>query len=379
MEFCQNSNILRVFLILKIAVTIALIVLPIIVIILTIMDISKGIIGGKPSDELKQSLPKFIKRIISALAVIFIPSIMSFVFTELTPVDSSVNQCFTNANLEKIEELAAKEEEERQAALQAEKEENERLKQEAYEKELEKNKKIAELREKIKKEQEAVNGTTGNYSGDTSGLTNVNMTAKTFTGSKTVNYWELIPSGVTSNPGLIIFLHGTGECGNMNSMLSYAMPKYMNEGYMEQYNAIFIAPNSSTCNWSMDATAVKELINSVVVEHDVDPSKIIITGHSLGGKGTWHMISKYPGFFSAAVPMSGCAFENINSYVGIPIRNYVGASEETYVNCTYPVVRNINNAGGTAEYYALESPYDTHSTVIEIYKDPELINWMLSQ
>lgn len=158
------------------------------------------------------------------------------------------------------------------------------------------------------------------------------MTAKTFTGSKTVNYWELIPSGATSNHRLIIFLHGTGECDNMNSMLSYALPKYMNEGYMEQYNAIFIAPNSSTCNWSMDATAVKELINSVVVEYDIDPSKIIITGHSLGGKGTWHMISKYPGFFSAAAPMSCYAFENINSYVGIPIRKYVGASEETYVN-----------------------------------------------
>lgn len=379
MEFCQNSNILRVFLILKISFSLVLTILPIIVIIITIINISKGIVGGKPTEELKQSIPIFIKRIISSLVIFFIPGIISFVFTELVPVDSSLNQCFTNAELSKIEKFAAKEKEERQAALEKEKAENEKMRQENYEKELERNKKIAEIRKKIKREQMAVNGTTSDYNGEISGIQNPNMKAKTFVGSKTVNYWELVPKGAGKNPGLIIFLHGTGECGKMNKMLTYAFTEYMNEGYMEQYNAIFIAPNSSSCSWSTDATAVKELINSVIVEYDVDPSKIIITGHSLGGKGTWHMISKYPGFFSAAVPMSGCAFENVNSYVGVPIRNYVGASEETYVNCTYPVVNNINKAGGTAEYYALPSPYDTHGSVVEIYKDPELINWMLNQ
>ena len=378
MDICNQHNILRVFYIIKIVFQIITIVLPIIIMVLAMMDIFKGVTGSKAADSLKEGLVKNAKRLISAFVIFLLPSIMNFIFTDLVPGDTAINQCFTNANLTKIEQLEAEYEAELAAQKEQEKAELEEALEEQAKKDEEERKKNQELYEKFNKNNSAA-GSISDYTGSITGLSNSNMTAKTFTGSKTVDYWELVPSGISKHPALIIFLHGTGECGNLNSMLSFALPKYMNEGYMDSYDAIFIAPNTASCSWSTDATAVKELIDKVVAEYDVDEDHIIITGHSLGGVGTWHMIAKYPGFFSAAVPMSGCAFENNNSYVGIPIRNYVGASESTYTNCTYPVVNGINNLGGNAEYYALESPYDTHSTVVEIYKSSELINWMLSQ
>lgn len=381
MLFCEDPGVLRVFLIVKTIFTIVLTLLPIIVIIFTSIDIFKSVIGSKPSEDLKNSIYQSGKRILAALIVFFIPTIISFIFSEIIPEDTSLNQCFTNAELGKIEKYTEKYE----AKLEAEKEAAKKAKEEAIKKrEEEEKKKNEEIRENIEANNQ---NNSGNSTGITSELSggnvnnsaNGNMKAKQFNGSKTMQYWELVPPNVSNNPALIIFLHGTGECGNMNKMLNAGMSQYMNKGYYDNYDAIFIAPNTKSCSWSSDSAVLKELIDTVVQEHNVDRNHIIITGHSLGGVGVWNMIAKYQGFFSAAVPISGCAFESVTKYVGTPIRNYVGASEDTYIKCTYPVVNNINKNGGNAEYYTLESPYNTHSSVIQIYKDAELINWMLRQ
>jgi predicted peptidase len=44
-------------------------------------------------------------------------------------------------------------------------------------------------------------------------------------------------------------------------------------------------------------------------EYKIDSTKIVITGYSLGGEGTWYMIGKYPKIFCAGVVISGMAEE----------------------------------------------------------------------
>lgn len=206
------------------------------------------------------------------------------------------------------------------------------------------------------------------------------MNLKLYSGTKEVKYWELVPENIGSKPALIVFLHGSGECGNAEAMLDTGLPKFMNNGSLNNYNAIFIAPNTSVCNWTTDASITKELIDSIVNKYNVDKNHIIITGHSLGGNGTWNMIAQYPGFFSAAVPVSGCPIASNEKYVGIPIRSYVGASEKSYYfQCNQAKVNGINKLGGNVDFITVPSPNDTHGTVINIYGNSELINWMLKQ
>lgn len=386
MDICNDPGVLRVFLIFKIIFEIACIILPIIIIILGSIDMFKAIINSKPQDTIKDGLMLNLKRMIAALIIFFIPSILKFIFTNLVPVDSSLNECFTNANLDTITKLTKEQEDKLATEKQNEKEKNNLLLQEAQKLEQERNEQIQNIKESFKEKLETNND--DNYYNSSSninteamsGLSNPNLTAKTFSGSKNINYWELVPDNISSSPALIIFLHGSGECGNMNSMLYTGMPKFMNNGSLDNFDAIFIAPNTASCSWSNDISVTKELIDNVVKEYNVDTNHIIITGHSLGGNGTWNMVARYPNFFSAAVPVSGCPTSSQNSqYVNIPIRSYVGASESSYIGCNTNNVTTINNMGGNVELIKVPSPYDSHGAVINIYGDSEVINWMLQQ
>ena len=379
MEFCTEPNILQVFYILKLALNIIFIVVPIIFMVMIFKDIFMAVVNSKPDDELKSVLSKSIKRFIAATIVFFLPSIFSFVFTDLVTVDASLLVCFENASLDKINEYKTMSEEERKADAAKRKEELNKAAKERNELEDKKNEQIKKEREEKEKQEAAENQGTGS-STVTGNSNNEYLALKTYSGSKTVNYWELVPPNISKKPALVVFLHGSGECGNPSGMLRTGLPKFMNNGSLNSYDAIFIAPNTSNCSWSSDATSTKELIDYVVNEYNVDRNHIIITGHSLGGNGTWDMVSRYPGFFSAAVPVSGCPNAGVEKYLDIPIRSYVGASESSYYkNCNTNYAPKINNSGGNIQYILVPSPNDTHGAVINVYGDSELINWMLNQ
>ena len=72
-------------------------------------------------------------------------------------------------------------------------------------------------------------------------------------------------------------------------------------------NAIIIAPSAEGRHW-VEPAMEKRLIHLVkqIKKHwPVDGEKTIITGYSNGGIGAWEFGIKYPGLFSAAIPMSG--------------------------------------------------------------------------
>ena len=378
MDFCSEPNVLQLIYLLKIIIKIKVIILPILIIVKSSIDMYNAVISNKPSDEIKEGLKKLAKRVTAALIIFFIPTIVTFFVSEFLD-DSEVEACFSNAELSKIEELREQKEEQRLEQVEEEKEDLEEAIQEDYEEQQEA---IQEKEEQEAAQQQNQNNGNAGYTyvpgtEVTPVSPAVGMNAKTFTGSKTIKYWELVPENISSSPALIIFLHGSGECGSINSMTGVSFTKFMKEGYMSNYDAIFLAPNSAACSWTSDSTVVKELIDDTVAHYNVNKNKIIITGHSLGGNGTYHMVSKYPGFFSAAVSVSGCPYESARNYTSTPIRSYIGSQEGGYRSCNVNKVTEINNAGGNVEF--IEVPNASHSSVVNIYKDSEVINWMLTQ
>ena len=379
MDFCTNPNLLQLIYLLKLVIRIMVILLPIFIIIKSSIDTYKAVVSNKPQDELKENFKKMARRVIAAVIIFFIPTIVSYAANEFLDEDD-ISACFTNANLDKIEELKAEREEQRLEQVEQEKEELDQAVQENYQEQQEAIQEKEE-QEQQQQQQNQNNGSSGStYNPGAESLPvspAVGMNAKTFTGSKKINYWELVPENISSSPALVIFLHGSGECGSMSSMTSVSFPKFMKEGYMSGYDAIFIAPNTASCSWTSDSTVVKELIDDTVAKYNVNPNKIIITGHSLGGNGAYHMVAKYPGFFSAAVPVSGCPYDSATAYTSTPIRSYIGSQEGGYRSCNVNKVTEINNAGGNVEF--IEVPNASHSSVVNIYKDSEIINWMLNQ
>jgi predicted peptidase len=71
--------------------------------------------------------------------------------------------------------------------------------------------------------------------------------------------------------------------------------------------AVMIAPVTLGGDWSNadNERAVLEILAEVERVYVTDPRRRVITGYSMGGAGTWIMLERHAGYFSAAIPISG--------------------------------------------------------------------------
>jgi predicted peptidase len=72
--------------------------------------------------------------------------------------------------------------------------------------------------------------------------------------------------------------------------------------------AIMIAPDCPPPgSWSDPAgeRAVLALVESIRKEYTIDPRRILVTGFSMGGRGTWFMAARHSDLFTAAIPIAG--------------------------------------------------------------------------
>ena len=74
-----------------------------------------------------------------------------------------------------------------------------------------------------------------------------------------------------------------------------------------ELGAVIIAPDSLGGGWStaVNEQGVKALLAAVEKSYALDQKKVVVTGFSMGGQGTWYWADRYPERFSAAVPISG--------------------------------------------------------------------------
>ena len=70
--------------------------------------------------------------------------------------------------------------------------------------------------------------------------------------------------------------------------------------------ASIVAPNCPAERWTDPATerVVLELLDHVIERYSADPDRVVLTGYSLGGMGTWYLSARHPDRFSAAVLVS---------------------------------------------------------------------------
>ena len=87
-ELCSYAGVLKAFRIIGYVLKIASIVVPIILIIVTIIGVSKTILSGDGSDFSKH-IGTFVKRFIAAAVVFFVPIIFDFIFNNLVQNDTS--------------------------------------------------------------------------------------------------------------------------------------------------------------------------------------------------------------------------------------------------------------------------------------------------
>ena len=76
---------------------------------------------------------------------------------------------------------------------------------------------------------------------------------------------------------------------------------------LSDLGAIMVAPETMDRAWDTTANerAVIALLDAVQTAYRIDARRVVVTGFSMGGAGTWHFAARFPERFSAAVPMAG--------------------------------------------------------------------------
>jgi predicted peptidase len=89
---------------------------------------------------------------------------------------------------------------------------------------------------------------------------------------------------------------------------------------LAELDPIMVAPDCPTPAWSdpIADQAVMALIDSVMAEYAIDRRRILVTGFSLGGSGTWFMSSHHADRFTAAIVMAGRTEEPLERLASIP-------------------------------------------------------------
>jgi predicted peptidase len=199
---------------------------------------------------------------------------------------------------------------------------------------------------------------------------------------------------------LVVFLHGAGGSGtdnvrqledaNVYGALVWGLPENQT-----RHPAFIVAPQTNV-NWpcviiepgkrpvlcpglGMGAGMAFKIIDKLVAELPIDPTRIYVTGHSMGGAGTWHMIAQRPAFFAAAVPVCGLPdFSTASIVKDVPIWNFHGEKDTIEpVTTSRRMIDAIVKAGGHPLY--TEYPGVEHPSFAWAYTEPALVEWLFAQ
>lgn len=130
-------------------------------------------------------------------------------------------------------------------------------------------------------------------------------------GGSTFEYWEF-PKATSTKMPLIIFLHGLGEKGSIDAVLTAGLPKHLRNGLDIPF--IVLAPRSGS-GWFDPKLYVQPLINYYKTLPNIDSNRIYLTGLSAGANGTYKYLVSGFDDVAAYLPIS------INSNEFTPVTN----------------------------------------------------------
>ena len=200
-----------------------------------------------------------------------------------------------------------------------------------------------------------------------------------------LKYWLYTPSDPTENMPLIVYLHGGSGKGDDLELITAVdgFPKYLRDGQLGDVRAYVIIPQlpSSQKGWANGASAVYELIQVTVSKFGIDEENISLTGHSMGGTGTWNLALSYPTLFARIAPLSGSVRvqpEYIEKLKNISVWAFVG-SADTIVppDSSMEFVAALKEAGGNAGITIFgDADHFTVPSLTYLDKDIDLISWL---
>ena len=149
---------------------------------------------------------------------------------------------------------------------------------------------------------------------------------------------------------LIVYLHGSGASGTNNTLQIEQTPDML-ASEAKRRGAMLYVPQTNAGWTAMSVTdSVMTMITRAVNELGADPDRLYVTGYSMGGGGTWNMLSRNPGRFAAGLVVSpalqGTGFNAANLIDTAIIAVHARDDATTPVSNSRGVVNQILAAAG---------------------------------
>lgn len=225
--------------------------------------------------------------------------------------------------------------------------------------------------------------------------------AHTFTAADgaALNYRLLSPKNPEAGKKypLVLFLHGAGERGTDNAIqLKHGAPLFAKPEVREKFPCFVLVPQcppdktwSAVKGWtgpsafSAEPTEPMKLVLGVLEgllkDSPVDADRLYVTGLSMGGYGTWDLVTRSPERWAAAVPICGGGdAARIAAAKDVPLWAFHGALDPTVPPVrTRELILALRAAGGQPMFS--DYPYVKHDSWLLAYAEPELLPWMFAQ
>lgn len=186
------------------------------------------------------------------------------------------------------------------------------------------------------------------------------------------------------SPSVIIYLHGGSAKGSDNAkqMEEPAIQAISSFARDRGISAVFLVPQcpekdsqGKMMDWIKMERALEYLIGT---ERKTAAAKVFLFGGSMGGTGTWNMLSAYPDLFTAAMPCAGnpkdCIAANVAKarvYAVMGSQDKVMKPEEVNLQS---FLDEVEAAGGEYQYDLVEG-WDHETTCKESYTATRL-SWV---
>ncbi|HVI47084.1 MAG TPA: prolyl oligopeptidase family serine peptidase [Chitinophaga sp.] len=205
---------------------------------------------------------------------------------------------------------------------------------------------------------------------------------------------------------LIIFLHGAGERGwDNNAQLLHGGEMFLRDSIRDRYQAYVLFPQCPPgATWApmhikhdsatgkiiqadfpiegaptRPAAALLKLIDSLRNSGKIDNRRIYIGGLSLGGMGTFYMITTHPEIFAAAFPICGAGNSAAADRFAkkVPIWIFHGDADPVVpVEASRAYNTRLKELGANVKY--TEYPGVGHNSWDNVFVEPGLMKWLFS-
>ena len=145
---------------------------------------------------------------------------------------------------------------------------------------------------------------------------------------------------------------------------------------------IVVIPHSEKHTWKAntpDGDRALAILDEVMTDYSTDPNRVILSGLSMGGFGTWSLGYAEKQRWAALVPICGGGDpDHAKTLTSMPIWCFHGDADDAVpVKNSRSMIEALKKAGGHPKYTEYNGV--PHNSWDKAYATDELYTWMLKQ